>query len=524
MNLMDYSKLSFVTRPGRRTFLLGTAMLGTAAAVPCSALLAGDSETSAAVLLTPKNRNDLFRVRIEMDTKGNVDVPENPLVSRKSHKKLPIEGNVLFDYEERYRRPKDADRSSEVTAVERFFHVAKQSSKLNRNEQQAGLRDSVRQTIIRRESLPETIYATEDYFRHDELDLLRIPVSSVAVDGLMPTKAVRVGDRYHPSREAMTSLLNLTSVDASDVAVEIVSFDEESAKLQFEGKIDGSVDGVPTRLRTIGKMTFDRALGTCTWLTMAIHETREIGKAEPGFDVAATIKMIRRPLDQVVALPPKPAPLSFQSPTPQDRLYVEQISREVGVSVLLDRHWRLMGDIPGSAMLRMIENDRSIAQCDLRPLATLQPGRQLTLEAFQTDVKESLGPNLSQLIEADQRLSESGLRVLRVVAQGEVQGVPIQWIMMHFSDDSGRRVVATFTMDGQSIDRFAGSDVQLASTMQFLQPNELQRGEGTKAVTRAEKAETMDSREPATGKSQADVATNSPKNEIADVQSASDLR
>ena len=533
---MDYSNLNQSNHRhfslSRRLFVLGaTASIAGAVGHNVSAEDAGlnskqnahsddklpsssDSTSSKPILLRPRFDQDLLRIRIEMDAKGNVNVPDNPLVSRKSKKRLPITSDAVFDYEERYRRPADADASSIVTVAERYYHEASQDSTIDRNHQHASLRESVRQTIVRRESLPETIYATEDYFRHDELNLLRMPVASVSVDRMLPEKPLRAGDQYAPENDTIVSLLNLTSVEDSDLIVEVVSIDDQSAKFEFKGKIEASVEGVPTRLQTIGKMTFDRRLGTCTWLTMAIHETREIGKAEPGFDVAATIKMVRQPLERPIALPANPPSIAIERAVPQDRLYVELVSREVGASMLMDRRWRMMGDVPGSAMLRMIENDRSIAQCDLRPLAKLEPGRQWTLEAFQKDCEKSLGGQLSQMIEADQRLSESGLRVLRVVAQGEVQGVPIQWVMLHFSDDSGHRVLATFTMDGDSIDEFAGSDVQLASTMRLI--------EQATTDTKTESELAGGGIEP--GQSVADVATKSPKKQDSKVQSASDLR
>jgi hypothetical protein len=136
---------------------------------------------------------------------------------------------------------------------------------------------------------------------------------------------------------------------------------------------------------------------------------------------------------------------------------------------MMDRRWRMMSDLPGTAMMRMIENDRSVAQCDFRPLVALEPGTQWTLEAFQADVKRTLGEQLSDLVEAQERLSPSGLRVLRVTAAGAVQGVPIQWVMLHFSDDTGRRVLATFTMEADHAEVFAGSDMQLASTLRFTE-------------------------------------------------------
>ncbi len=488
---------------GRRHFLLASTALATDA-IFCPTVSAAEMQ-----VLLQRSTQDLFRIRIEMEVEGNVNVPENPLVSRKSELKLPVKSDAVFDYEERYHRPSGADANSFVTMAERFYHEARSRSRINRTAQSCQLRESVRETIVRREMLPEVIYAVEDYFHRDELELLRVPASSIAVDELLPREAVHEGSAYMPTRAAMVSVLNLTSVEASDVKAEVVSITDNEARIHFRGKVDGSVEGVPTLIRTVGKLTFDRTLGTCTWLAMAVHETREIGKAEPGFDVAATIKMVRKPLTRTIALAPQPPKLDVTGPIPEERLYVDLRSDALGVSVLMDRRWRTMKDVPGAAMMRMIEDDRSIAQCDFRPLVGLQPGAQWTLEAFQADVKQTLGEQLSDLIEADQRVSETGLRVLRVTAQGSVEGVPIQWIVLHFSDDSGRRVLATFTMEGDHVEAFAGSDMQLASTLRFTELPDRS----------AQKVSAIDGKDTLRV-----VKANSGEDSNQEVQSASDLR
>ncbi len=467
------------------------------------ASLAPASAAEGAVQLTPNLSRSLFRVRMEMDLEGNVNVPSNPLASRKSETKLPVKSDAVFDYEERLRRPTGADLRSEVTASERFYHEAKSTSRLDRTEQTQTLRASVKHAVVRRDSLPETVYGVNDYLTQHELELLRVPTSSITVDRVLPREAVTTGQKYEVDRDALTSLLNLGSIQESDVLGEVTEITPTAAKIQLRGKVSGSTDGVPTVVRIVGKLTFDRKLEMCTWLAMAVHETREIGKAEPGFDISATIKMVRQPLDRVVALPAQPIALAIMEPIPVDRLYIELASKELGATTLMDRRWRMMSDVPGSAMMRMIENDRSIAQCDLRPLADLKPGTQWTMEAFQADVQRTLGKQLTQVIEADERVSDAGLRVMRVTAAGSVQGVAIQWVMMHFSDDSGRRLLATFTMDAPSIDTFAGSDVQLANSLQLTTP---ERPSG-----------------PAAGTAQA-VSTPSNDKKNDRVQSASDLR
>ena len=150
----------------------------------------------------------------------------------------------------------------------------------------------------------------------------------------------------------------------------------------------------------------------------------------------------------------------------------------------MDRNWRMMTDIPGAAMMRMIDEEQSIAQCDFIPLATLEAGQQWTLEALQQDVKKTLSEQLTGLVGADQQVSSNGLKVMRVVARGAVADVPIQWVVLHFSDDSGRRVLATFTMEGEHVEAFAGSDDQLISSLRFTSPNDPRDGDVTASANR----------------------------------------
>lgn len=479
----------------RRGFLksTGTVLASTLTTLGLSGqVLAADSKRQTSkesgVLLVADANHTKFRVRMEMEVNGNVDIASNPLVSRKRSLQLPLECKAKFDYEERYRSPNEQNglkRSADeaVTYIERFYHEASSESDVNRSSNKNELRPLVRETVVRRETLPEVIYATEDYLSRDELELLRVPVSSVAVDALLPKTRVKQGAKYRPDQESLASVLNLTSVDATDIQAEVVSLNSKEAKIQLRGQAEGSVDGVPTGLKIVGKLTFNRTVGACTWLAVAIHETRDIGIAEPGFDVSATVRMVRKPVERVVGLPSKLTQAAVAKAIPRDRLYVDLHSDSIRFAALMNRQWRMMRDVPGTSMMRMIRDDRSIAQCDFRTLPSLEAGKQWTLEAFAKDVKRTLGDQLSDLVSADQQLSPAGLRVLRVTAAGAVEGVPIQWVLMHFSDDSGRRMLATFTLESDQIENFAGSDLQLASSMRFVGSS----GQGEEAVTMDQK-------------------------------------
>ncbi|KAA5542562.1 hypothetical protein FYK55_13545 [Roseiconus nitratireducens] len=415
-------------------------------------------------------------MRLEIDVKGNVNVPENPLASQTSRDTFPVTSEAVLDYEERLLRPDAARDDSEVVAAERYYHQATSSSVVNKTATEQTLRDAMRHTIVRRESLPETIYAPEGYFTHGELSLLKSPVSSVAVDRMLPGSFVAVGDRYEVTPDVLCSVMNLTSLDSGKVESEVVEITEKAVRFKLQGEFDASVDGVSTRLRMVAKMTFDRQAATVTWFALAIHETRDISKAEPGFDVTATIRMVRQPMANPAALPSKSTAVRFDAPIPAERLFVELQSRERMAGAMMDRRWRMIQDTPATAVLRMIDHDTSIAQCNLRSLVKLPEGKQWTLDAFLSDVRRTLGDQLVQIAGRDERVSSQGLRVLRVVADGKTQGVPVRWIMMHFSDDQGRRLHATFTMSADQVDAFAGNDAQLAESLRFLEPGDIHDG------------------------------------------------
>ena len=433
---------------------------------------------SGGILLRPRSQ-DLYRVRMEVEMKGNVNVSGKPLTSRGKELKLPIDSKASFEFEERLhvqaakgaQNPSEHFRAAQGSiAAERYYHRAKAESTLNAKLHSVQLRDSVRDTIVRHDSRPEHVYAIEDFFKRDELELLHTPISSLAIDHLLPEKPIKIGSQYTISTASIKSVLNLTAVMACNMQAEVVAISDEDVKIQLRGNVDGAIDGVPTIIRTVGKLTFDRKLASCTWLAMALHETREIGRAEPGFDVSATIKMLRQPLKATIALPAVARKMDLDKPIAADLRYVSVTSEQIGFHVLMDRRWRMMRDQSGAAMMRMVENDRSIGQCDIQPVPRPANGQPWSLTAFESSAQLLLGKQFVEMVESDERTTTSGTRVLRAVANGSAEGVPIRWILMHLSDESGKQIVATFTMEGSNIDAFGSSDMQFASSLRFTKP------------------------------------------------------
>jgi hypothetical protein len=89
------------------------------------------------------------------------------------------------------------------------------------------------------------------------------------------------------------------------------------------------------------------------------------------------------------------------------------------------------------------------------------------LEGFQSDIKKTLGNKFGSFIEADERLSQTGLRMMRVVAIGQVEEVPVHWINILLSNDGGRHVSLAYTMNQSKAEAFGTQDLQMAGSLEF---------------------------------------------------------
>ncbi|MEM9828112.1 MAG: hypothetical protein AAF958_16085, partial [Planctomycetota bacterium] len=177
----------------RRQVLIG----GAAALAVASSPRMVRSETAAAknipkpVRLLAQPVGQVTRVRLEIELTGNANMAKNPLVDRKLDLQLPVRSDVVFDYEERLQRGVGRGSATQAPLVShRYYHQAGSDTKLNKSMLGLRLREAARDCRVHAANRPETIYSETDFLTREEVDLLAAPLSSVAVDGLLPTGPV----------------------------------------------------------------------------------------------------------------------------------------------------------------------------------------------------------------------------------------------------------------------------------------------------------------------------------------------
>jgi hypothetical protein len=132
-----------------------------------------------------------------------------------------------------------------------------------------------------------------------------------------------------------------------------------------------------------------------------------------------------------------------------------------------DPSWYVTSDEPSLTILRLVERGELIAQCNVATLPNASPDKQLTLDAFQKEIQQSLGKNFGQFTQESQSPDAAGNRVYRVVATGVVSDLPIQWIYVLMANEHGRQVSLAFTLETALVDKFGQADQDLIKTVRF---------------------------------------------------------
>ena len=410
-----------------------------------------------------------FRIRVVSEVSGEIRLKSQLNDAKAKNGKLiaaktaSIKASSTLEYDEEF------ESSSSILQCRTYQHFREATSEIqiDRHVTKTLLREQCRD-IVRFGSDQGLITACPDNpLFAAERDLIECPINSMFIDQLLTDREVNIADKWTIENEVACRLLNVDAIQDGKLVMCLVDAEESKAQLELNGTIAASVRQVPTTIVIEGKLLLDRTTGTISWFAVNMDETREISEAEPGFHVSAQVKILRSEIDAMVS------GLTLNEVasriTNQEATNLLQFQSDLGYyRFLANRKWSTYRDNGEEATLRYVVNDRVLCQCNVTNMIDLEPGRQLSLEGFRSDVKAGLGSSLSEMVEGTERLTSNKLRMLRIVSRGSVQDVGILWIHYHLSNDSGRRAVLNFTLNESNMEAFSEEDAQIADSFELV--------------------------------------------------------
>ena len=439
--------------------------------------------TAETAQLTPRQHiGSLSRVKTLVELAGSLNVARaskteqvSPTADKKSENaesetspkppalpevKIPLKvsGEMFFD---------EVGVTDEDTTL-RHYWDAKADLEINETKVLRKLRED-RQLLLLTSGVTAAERITSPYgpLTRDELDLVDVPSNVFPPELLLPNRQVENGETWSHGEDVVAGLLRIEKVSDGTLKSTVKSISESKVSISLSGDLKGTIDGVRTKIEVKGNYQFDRKEKMVTWIALAIREQRDVGFAAPGFSVVSRIRTARQPIEKSEILTSAAIKKTSLRRVAGDFL-LDYVSDDQKYQMAVDRRWHPLTHGNFSSQLRMVEDGDLLATCRLDYLTKAVPGTQVTLDGFRDDVQRALGKNCKSIVSAGQSINGQNVRVLRVVASGEVAETPITWIYFHLSDDEGHRLSVVYTLESSMMSRFEGSDQEMASSVFFL--------------------------------------------------------
>jgi len=416
--------------------------------------------TRAADKVSLREQNEsgrLDRVTATIDVSGELRLPTDGKTQ-----KIPLAVQGRFEFDQRLMAATAKSRK----AV-RVYRTAQAEVNVAGQKSTTLLPKDRRAIVALTTASRGILFSASGRLSRDHLELIDIPASPTDLGLLLPPQKVSVEESWTHSGHAMARLFNLTAIEKCEAASTLKSVEGSLARVELNAALAGQAHAAATKLRIAAKYTFDTRSGRITWFTAAIEEERERGPAQPAFKVVAKVNVKVEPLAESAVL------ARFEADDPSLQLTaasaaLELQSRAAGYRLAHSRSWWAVQNERDLTILRMIDSQGLVAQCNIRPARPLADGKVKSLEAFKYDVQQALGDRFKKVSSASQHRTADGREILRVEADGTVQGVAVHWIYYHILGADRRRATAVFSVDPARAKRLGAADRKLIAGLEFL--------------------------------------------------------
>ncbi len=319
-------------------------------------------KNAAQVELKPLiSAGDLQQVKLLFELDGNITLKAEsagPVTT-------PVKVKAQLSYVERTLEAAIPQKTTWSPSAVRYYETAQASITFREGVVQPTLRSDRRIVAVSAASSHDVaLFSPLGPLNRDELDLIDVPANSLLIDGLLPWRAVSVGESWKASSDLLPALLGLDAVSNQTVMCKLDRVERNMAVIHATGSVSGASGGVSSEMAIAAKFTFDLTRKRTTWFAMSIKERRSVGHAQPGIEATARIQMTLTPRSTVPTLHRDIlADLNLKADAASRLL--EFRSPSGGFELLLDRNWHVMIERQDVSILRLVDRGDLLAQCNI---------------------------------------------------------------------------------------------------------------------------------------------------------------
>lgn len=408
---------------------------------------------------TPKV-DDYFRIHIEMNLSGEMRVTR-----RDTQVPLKLTATATHDFPERILMVSSTGLPQKSA---RFYETAKAVISVDGSRAERSLRPDRRLMVTIRDKDQGLAYCPDGTLTREELDLTE-HFDTLNLTGLLPGKAVAIGETWKLANPVAQALCNFEGLTAQNLAAKLEEVKNNVARFSITGTASGINLGALAKLTISGTGYFDLGQNRLTKVEWKQKDERDQGPASPATAVEVNITLTRAAMEEPkclddVALVSVPDGLAPGDPS-ELQLYFREPNDAFELSYA--REWQMQGITGDHLIMRLIDRGDWIAQVVITPWTKAKPGEHMTAEAFQEAMAETPGWEPDQVLQAGEVPMEGGRWCYRISALGDMDEMKVMQNFYIVASPQGEQIVLAFTMKQAQADKLGTRDLSLVGSLEF---------------------------------------------------------
>lgn len=403
--------------------------------------------------------DDCFRVQLEMKLSGNIHL------SQQDDTKLPQAAVATHDFTERLLSVGPQGTPDKIV---RHYEQARIVRKIQGEEYKDELRKERRLLVLQRVKDQVLVYSPDGALTRPEIDLAG-HFDTVHVTGLLPKRAVAVGETWKAPNPIVQALCNFEGLTMQDLTCKLDSVKDDVAMVSFAGTASGIDLGAFAKLDITGSLRFDMKEKRLTKLEWKQKDQRDQGPVSPSLAFDIAIQMTRAVVEQPDVLSDfnlEQVPSGEEIPLPLLQLHHADVRDRFDLAY--DRDWHITADTTEHFVMRLMVRGDWLAQVTITPWSRAKEGEHMSADAFHDAMSSNTpGWEEEQVLQSGEVPLEGNRWCYRLSALGQLDETKTMQIFYLIASPKGEQVVITFTMRQAQAEAFGDRDLSLVGGFDF---------------------------------------------------------
>ncbi len=419
---------------------------------------AGEAQTCT--LAETVQAGDCFTIQLDMKLSGEMRI-------RKDDKTIPLKLEAVAGHEYPERILAVA-AGGNVQKTARLYLSAKATIAVGADSVERSLRPERRLFVAQRYKDQGLVYSPSGALTRAELDLTAGHFDSSAVTGILPGKAVAVGETWKIPANVVQALCNFEGLTEHTLTGKLESVTADAATFRLTGTAAGIDLGAIAKLKIEAVGRFDLKMKRLVSLEWKQKDERDQGPVSPVTVVESTTSLKRQPIEQPDALSDVAlvsVPSDETPPAPLTQLdYRDPQGR---FSFLHPREWHVTAQGKEQLILRYMERGDFIAQLTLTPWKKAEKGKHLTAEEFKEAMNDTAGWEPEKELQAGEVPADNGRWIYRFSTLGQMDGVTAVQNFYLVATPEGEQMILVFTMTPKQVEKLGARDLSLVGSLEI---------------------------------------------------------